>query len=118
MVQNHEDKMLHHLDVYPTNLILEVPIYLQKIHMRAMQICELMTLMAIVWLSSKTYSVQSLSRRSGMIVASIFLLAPIMHSIHWFEYLPKLFAGFLSPERGSLFLLLPISGFMFLGVAF
>ena len=77
-----------------------------------------MTLMAIVWLSSKTYSVQSLSRRSGMIAASIFLLAPIMHSIHWFEYLPKLFAGFLSPERGSLFLLLPISGFMFLGVAF
>jgi hypothetical protein len=22
--------MLHHLDVYPTNLILEVPVYLQK----------------------------------------------------------------------------------------
>lgn len=111
-----------YLLVFPANRLIDLPFAEAHAWSYAFQVNILhmtaITLMAVVWLSSKTYSVKSLGRRSGMIAASIFLLAPIMHSIHWFDYLPEFFAGFLSPERGSLFPLFPTSGFMFLGVTF
>lgn len=111
-----------YLLVFPANRLIDLPFaeasawsyvfQVNILHMTAI------TLMAVVWLSTKTYSVQSLGRKAGLIATGIFLLAPIVHSIHWFDFLPGFFAGFLSSERGSLFPLFPTSGFMFLGVAF
>jgi len=111
-----------YLLVFPANRLIDLPFAEASAWSYAFQVNILhmtaITLMAVVWLSSKTYSVRSLGIRSGLIAGSIFLLAPIVHSIHWFEFLPEFFAGFLSPEKGSLFPLFPTSGFMFLGVAF
>lgn len=111
-----------YLLVFPANRLIDLPFadasawsyvfQVNILHMTAI------TLMAVVWLSTKTYSVKSLGRRAGLIATGIFILAPIVHSIHWFDFLPGFVAGFLSSERGSLFPLFPTSGFMFLGVAF
>lgn len=110
-----------YLLVLPANRLIDLPFAEASAWSYAFQVNILhmtaITLMAVVWLSTNTYSVKSLGIRSGLIAASIFLLAPIVHSIHWFDFLPELFAGFLSTERGSLFPLFPTSGFMFLGVA-
>lgn len=108
--------------VFPANRLIDLP-FVQpdalamffQVNILQLTAC---TLMAIVWLSTHTYSVRSLGIRSGIIALSIFALAPIVHSIHWFDFLPEFIASFLSAERGSLFPLFPTSGFMFLGVAF
>ena len=108
--------------VFPANRLIDLP-FVQpdalemffQVNILQLTAC---TLMAIVWLSTHTYSVRSLGIRSGIIALSFFALAPIVHSIHWFDFLPGFIASFLSSERGSLFPLFPTSGFMFLGVAF
>ena len=108
--------------VFPANRLIDLP-FVQpdalgmffQVNILQLTAC---TLMVIVWLSTHTYSVRALGIRSGIIALSFFILAPIIHSIHWFDFLPGFIAHFLSSERGSLFPLFPTSGFMFLGVAF
>ena len=108
--------------VFPANRLIDLPFVQQDAWSMFFQVNILQltacTLMAIVWLSTHTYSVKTLGIRSFIIALTIFCLAPIVHTIHWFDFLPGFFAGFLSSERGSLFPLFPTSGFMFLGVAF
>ncbi|MFM8841031.1 MAG: heparan-alpha-glucosaminide N-acetyltransferase domain-containing protein [bacterium] len=108
--------------VFPANRLIDLPFVQPESWSFVFQVNILhltaLTLMAIVWLSTHTYSIRSLGIRSAIISMSIFILAPIVHSVHWFNILPEFFAGFLSSERGSLFPLFPTSGFMFLGVAF
>ena len=108
--------------VFPANRLIDLPFVQEDAWALFFQVNILQltafTLMAIVWLSTHTYSVKALGIRSGIIAMSMFCLAPIVHSIHWFDILPGFFAGFLSSERGSLFPFFPTSGFMFLGVAF
>lgn len=46
---------------------------------------------------------------------SCILLSQITMQIDWFEYMPIPFASFLSIEHGSIFPLIPFSGYIFLG---
>jgi hypothetical protein len=48
---------------------------------------------------------------------SIFFLSPLIHAIHWFNFLPEAAAAYISLEHGSIFTVFPFSGYLFLGIA-
>ena len=108
--------------VFPANRLIDLPTVAAETWYYVFQVNILqltaVTLMFIVWLSTKTYSVKSLGIRSAFIAAGIFIASPAIHLVDWFEFLPGFIGGFISYKHGSLFPLFPTSGFMFLGVAF
>lgn len=61
---------------------------------------------------------KSVQRYSLAIALLITVASPFVHSVDWFEYLPEVFASYLSFKTGSYFPLFPYSAFLFYGVFF
>lgn len=74
------------------------------------------TLLLLTTLLALTRTVRRYAAWSLGLGFLILLLAPVVFSIDWFQWLPEGLAAYLSFSHGSLFPLFPAGGYMFLGV--
>ncbi|MDP2364001.1 MAG: hypothetical protein Q8M94_09560, partial [Ignavibacteria bacterium] len=65
-----------------------------------------------------TRSDKSLGITAFSIAILITVVNPSMNMVNWFNYLPEVFASYLSMEHSTSFTIFPFTGFMFYGVAF
>lgn len=65
-----------------------------------------------------TKSNQNLAIISIVSATFIVFLSPLVHKIHWFDYLPEFFAAYLSTEHGTIFPIFPFTAYLLFGAAF